>query len=41
MPPNFGILPELEQKIRSKQERHGKYRDRALADLEKWQKSLS
>jgi methylenetetrahydrofolate--tRNA-(uracil-5-)-methyltransferase len=40
MPPNFGILPELAQKIRSKQERHGQYRDRALADLEKWQQSL-
>ena len=41
MPPNFGILPELAQKIRSKQERHGQYRDRALADLEKWQQSLA
>jgi methylenetetrahydrofolate--tRNA-(uracil-5-)-methyltransferase len=41
MPPNFGILPELEQKMRGKQERHGQYRDRALADLEKWQQSLS
>jgi methylenetetrahydrofolate--tRNA-(uracil-5-)-methyltransferase len=41
MPPNFGILPELEQKIRSKQERHGQYRDRALADLEIWQQTLA
>jgi methylenetetrahydrofolate--tRNA-(uracil-5-)-methyltransferase len=41
MPPNFGILPELEQKIRSKPERHGQYRDRALTDLETWQKNLS
>ena len=41
MPPNFGILPELAQKIRSKQERHGQYRDRALADLEKWQQTLA
>jgi methylenetetrahydrofolate--tRNA-(uracil-5-)-methyltransferase len=37
MPANFGILPELSQKIRSKQERYGAYRDRALADLENWQ----
>ena len=41
MPPNFGILPELEQKIRSKPERHGQYRDRALADLENWQQRLA
>jgi len=41
MPPNFGILPELEQKIRSKQERHGQYRDRALTDLETWQQRLA
>ncbi len=36
MPPNFGILPELPQRIRNKQERYGQYRDRALADLESW-----
>jgi methylenetetrahydrofolate--tRNA-(uracil-5-)-methyltransferase len=41
MPPNFGILPEFEQKIRSKLERHGQYRDRALADLETWQQRLA
>jgi methylenetetrahydrofolate--tRNA-(uracil-5-)-methyltransferase len=33
MPPNFGVLPELGQKIKNKQERYGRYRDRALADL--------
>ncbi|ARV59011.1 methylenetetrahydrofolate--tRNA-(uracil(54)-C(5))-methyltransferase (FADH(2)-oxidizing) TrmFO [Nostocales cyanobacterium HT-58-2] len=33
MPPNFGILPELGAKIKNKQERYGRYRDRALADL--------
>lgn len=33
MPPNFGILPELAQRIRNKRERYGAYRDRALADL--------
>jgi methylenetetrahydrofolate--tRNA-(uracil-5-)-methyltransferase len=36
MPPNFGILPELPEKIRNKQERYGKYRDRALNDLTTW-----
>ena len=41
MPPNFGILPELEQKIRSKPERHGQYRDRALTALETWQQTLA
>ncbi|BAZ06306.1 FADH(2)-oxidizing methylenetetrahydrofolate--tRNA-(uracil(54)-C(5))-methyltransferase TrmFO [Calothrix sp. NIES-3974] len=40
MPPNFGILPDLEIKIKSKPERYGKYRDRALADLENWQATL-
>jgi len=36
MPPNFGILPALPEKIRNKRERYGKYRDRALADLTTW-----
>jgi methylenetetrahydrofolate--tRNA-(uracil-5-)-methyltransferase len=36
MPPNFGILPELPQRIRNKQERYGTYRDRAFQDLERW-----
>jgi methylenetetrahydrofolate--tRNA-(uracil-5-)-methyltransferase len=40
MPPNFGILPELSVRIRSKQERYGAYRDRALADLDDWQTQL-
>jgi methylenetetrahydrofolate--tRNA-(uracil-5-)-methyltransferase len=38
MPPNFGILPELPEKIKSKQSRYGAYRDRALAELGSWQK---
>jgi methylenetetrahydrofolate--tRNA-(uracil-5-)-methyltransferase len=33
MPPNFGILPPLGTKIRSKQERYGQYSDRSLTDL--------
>lgn len=40
MPPNFGILPELEHKMRGKQERHGQYRDRALTNLETWYSNL-
>lgn len=37
MPPNFGIIPSFAEKIRSKKERYGAYRDRSLADLEQWQ----
>ena len=33
MPPNFGLLPELEHRIRDKRLRTATYRDRALADL--------
>ena len=40
MPPNFGILPELPQKIKSKQERYAAYRDRALVDLANWKAEL-
>lgn len=36
MPPNFGILPELAEKIKNKQQRYAMYRDRALADLASW-----
>lgn len=36
MPPNFGILPELPERIKNKQQRYGAYRDRALADLASW-----
>jgi len=36
MPPNFGILPDLGEKIKNKQERYGRYRDRSLADLASW-----
>jgi methylenetetrahydrofolate--tRNA-(uracil-5-)-methyltransferase len=36
MPPNFGILPDLGMKIKSKPERYGKYRDRSFADLASW-----
>lgn len=40
MPPNFGIIPPSEIKIRSKRERYGYYRNRSLADLTLWQQSL-
>ncbi|WP_346293646.1 FADH(2)-oxidizing methylenetetrahydrofolate--tRNA-(uracil(54)-C(5))-methyltransferase TrmFO [Sphaerothrix gracilis] len=36
MPPNFGILPALPQRIKNKRERYGQYRDRALQDLNSW-----
>ena len=36
MPPNFGILPPLPERIRSKRERYGAYRDRAFGDLDTW-----
>lgn len=36
MPPNFGIIPELPTKVRNKRERYGKYRDRALSDLNEY-----
>ncbi|MGB3693583.1 MAG: FADH(2)-oxidizing methylenetetrahydrofolate--tRNA-(uracil(54)-C(5))-methyltransferase TrmFO [Spirulinaceae cyanobacterium] len=34
MPPNFGIIPTLEKRIRNKKERYGAYRDRALAAID-------
>lgn len=36
MPPNFGILPALPQRVKNKRERYGQYRDRALNDLRTW-----
>ncbi|MEM9091385.1 MAG: FADH(2)-oxidizing methylenetetrahydrofolate--tRNA-(uracil(54)-C(5))-methyltransferase TrmFO [Cyanobacteria bacterium P01_F01_bin.53] len=36
MPPNMGIFPPLEKRVRNKRERYGKYRDRAFADLQTW-----
>ncbi|NJN31648.1 MAG: FADH(2)-oxidizing methylenetetrahydrofolate--tRNA-(uracil(54)-C(5))-methyltransferase TrmFO [Synechococcales cyanobacterium RM1_1_8] len=36
MPPNFGIIPPLDSRVRNKRERYGVYRDRALADLATW-----
>ncbi|MEM6502228.1 MAG: FADH(2)-oxidizing methylenetetrahydrofolate--tRNA-(uracil(54)-C(5))-methyltransferase TrmFO [Cyanobacteria bacterium P01_C01_bin.89] len=36
MPPNFGIIPPLAEKVRNKKERYGCYRDRSLDDLQAW-----
>jgi methylenetetrahydrofolate--tRNA-(uracil-5-)-methyltransferase len=36
MPPSFGLMPELPQRVREKRARYGAYRDRALADLSSW-----
>ena len=33
MPPNFGLLPALPERIRDKRRRYGAYRDRAINDL--------
>ena len=33
MPPNFGLLPELNKRIKDKRSRYAAYRDRALDDL--------
>lgn len=35
MPPNFGLMPDLPERIRDKRARYGAYRDRSLADLER------
>ena len=40
MPPNFGIIPPLLIRVKNKRERYGQYRDRSLADLTDWKKSL-
>lgn len=37
MPPNFGLLPELSERIRDKRRRYGAYRDRSLSDLAPFQ----
>ncbi len=41
MPPNFGLLPELAERIREKRARYGAYRDRALAALEPFTAQLA
>ena len=41
MPPNFGLLPDLPERIRDKRARYGAYRDRALSDLQTIQSQLA
>ena len=36
MPPNMGIIPPLEKRVKSKRERYGVYRDRSFNDLKDW-----
>jgi methylenetetrahydrofolate--tRNA-(uracil-5-)-methyltransferase len=36
MAPNFGIVPDLGVRIKSKPEKYGRYRDRSLVDLASW-----
>lgn len=36
MPPNFGIIPALSQRVKNKRERYGQYCDRSLNDLQNW-----
>ena len=36
MPANFGIIPQLPEKIRNKKQRYAAYRDRSLTDLNAW-----
>ena len=38
MPANFGLLPDLDNKVRDKRERYKQYRDRALSQIEKQKK---
>ena len=40
MPANFGILPELENRVHNKRERYKEYRDRALNQIKKLRKTL-
>ncbi len=40
IPANFGILPELNNKVKDKRERYQKYRDRALSQIRKLKNSL-
>jgi len=41
MPPNFGIILPLAERVKNKRERYGQYRDRSLSDLATWQQSLA
>jgi tRNA uridine 5-carboxymethylaminomethyl modification enzyme/methylenetetrahydrofolate--tRNA-(uracil-5-)-methyltransferase len=34
MPANFGLLPELDNKVKNKRERYKRYRDRSLEHIQ-------
>ncbi len=40
MPANFGLLPELENRVQNKRERYKEYRDRALIQIKKLKETL-
>ena len=40
MPANFGLLPELDNRINNKRERYKKYRDRSLEQINKFKESF-
>jgi len=40
MPANFGLLPELDNRVYNKRERYKKYRDRALSHIKKLRETL-
>ena len=40
MPANFGLLPELDNRVNNKRERYKKYRDRALGQIQKIKENL-
>ncbi len=41
MPPNFGLLPDLNRRIRDKRSRYGAYRDRALEEVKIIKKAMT
>ncbi len=41
MPANFGLLPELDNRVNKKRERYKKYRDRALGQIKKLKETFS
>ena len=40
MPANFGLLPELDNRVKNKRERYKKYRDRALGQIQTLKKTF-
>jgi len=40
MPANFGLLPELDNRVHNKRERYKEYRDRALGQIKKLRETL-